>query len=108
MQIVSNGLTKKVLTGTVISLFALFVVMLPRYTDTAKTWYFFLILIARAHGPVSLVSALTSLQPLVVLVLSVLVSFWYPQYIYEELGRTTVAWKAAAIAVLITGAFLVS
>ena len=49
MQIVSNGLTKKVLTGTVISLFALFVVMLPRYTDTAKTWYFFLILIALAY-----------------------------------------------------------
>ena len=43
---VSNDITRKALTGTVTSLFALFVVMLPRYTDTAKTWYFFLILVA--------------------------------------------------------------
>ena len=49
MRIVSNDLTRKALTGTVTSLFALFVVMLPRYTDTAKTWYFFLILVALVY-----------------------------------------------------------
>ncbi len=36
----------KAFTVVVTSLFALFVVMLPRYTDTAKTWFALLILIA--------------------------------------------------------------
>lgn len=36
----------KMFTVIVTSLFALFVVMLPRYTDTAKTWFALLILIA--------------------------------------------------------------
>lgn len=49
MRIVGNDLTRNVLTGAVTLLFALFVVMLPRYTDTAKTWFFFLIIVALVY-----------------------------------------------------------
>ena len=40
---------KKLFTAVVTSLFVLFVVMLPRYTDTAKTWFVLLLLTALGY-----------------------------------------------------------
>jgi len=49
MQIDVYDLREKALTVVVASLFVLFVVMLPRYTDIAKTWFMLLILAALGY-----------------------------------------------------------
>ena len=42
-------LRNQALNGMVLVLFALFLIMLPRYTDTAKTWYVLLLLIGLCY-----------------------------------------------------------
>ena len=55
---------EQILVTLVTALFALFVIMLPRYTDTAKTWFALLILGATAYLALMLarISAVESSQ----------------------------------------------
>lgn len=58
-------------------------------------------------GYASLVSALTSVQPLFILIIATLISFYYPKILHEEIKGSIIALKAAAIALIVIGAFLV-
>ncbi len=59
-------------------------------------------------GPVSLVSAIYSVQPFFVLMLSVAISTFLPKILKEKIDRKTLLLKAAAIAAVIIGAVLIA
>ncbi|MFQ6032309.1 MAG: EamA family transporter, partial [Candidatus Zixiibacteriota bacterium] len=63
--------------------------------------------IATSVGFISLVSALSEAQPLFLLFLASLVSFYRPQILQEELRRSVIALKLIAIALIIFGAILI-
>ncbi len=66
------------------------------------------ITIATVDGYVTFVNALSSLQPLFVLVMAVILSKFYPKIIKEEIGKSTVIKKIIAIVIMIIGAILVT
>jgi drug/metabolite transporter (DMT)-like permease len=59
-------------------------------------------------GPVTLVTALSSLQPFFVLVFALLLSRFLPGVLKEETGRSTVLLKLASIALMFAGAVLIT
>lgn len=63
---------------------------------------------AASGGPISLVMALSSVQPFFVLLFAVLLSLFWPQLIKEEIARSTVLQKLAAIALMFIGVLLIT
>ncbi len=66
------------------------------------------ITIAASVGYVTLVNALSSIQPLFVLIFAVFLSIFYPRILKEEMGKSTVLLKLVAIILMFAGAILVS
>ncbi|MCX6810726.1 MAG: DMT family transporter [Candidatus Berkelbacteria bacterium] len=62
---------------------------------------------AAVTGYVTLTNALSSVQPLFVLVFAILISIFYPKILKEEIGRDAIVIKVIAIILMITGAILV-
>ena len=67
-----------------------------------------LITIASSIGYITLVNAMSSFQPLFVLIFAVFLSIFYPKIIKEEIGKSTIMLKFTAIVLMIAGAVLVS
>ena len=65
-------------------------------------------MLAVGAGPISLVSALNGVQPLVILVYSTLISIFLPRIIKEEISKRALFTKAIAIILIITGAVIIS
>jgi drug/metabolite transporter (DMT)-like permease len=63
---------------------------------------------ALTYGQVSLVAALTSLQPTFVLLFAILLSALVPHILKEDIGRKTLIFKAIAVALIIAGAYLIA
>ena len=68
----------------------------------------FLIVIASSVGYVTLIGALVSVQPFFVLLFAALLSIYVPRVLKEEISRSTIALKLVAIAIMFTGAMLIS
>jgi drug/metabolite transporter (DMT)-like permease len=64
--------------------------------------------IAVSEGPVTLVNALSSVQPLFVLILTIALSVFLPHILSEEIGKKTLGLKTIAIAAIVIGSILVS
>lgn len=62
---------------------------------------------ATSIGFVTLVNALSSVQPFFVLIFTVLISIFYPQILKEKIGKSTVLLKSFAIALMFIGAVLI-
>ncbi|MDE1847255.1 MAG: hypothetical protein KGH52_04330, partial [Candidatus Micrarchaeota archaeon] len=67
-----------------------------------------LFIFAASIGPIALVNALSSVQPLFVLVFAVGLSVFYPKILREEIRESSVLLKLAAIVVIIIGSYLIS
>jgi len=68
-----------------------------------------LITIAAAIGYITLVNTLSnSIQPLFVLFSAVILSIFYPRILKEEIGKSTILQKLIAIALMFTGAVLIT
>lgn len=67
-----------------------------------------LITIATSLGPVTLVNALSSVQPFFVLVFTIALGAFYPKILNEETGKSAIAMKLAAIVLMFAGVILVS
>ncbi|MCX6707796.1 MAG: DMT family transporter [Candidatus Woesearchaeota archaeon] len=67
----------------------------------------FLSTIAVSIGYVTLVGALTSIQPFFVLAITVLMSIYVPKILKEEIGKSAIALKLAAIMIMFAGAMMV-
>jgi drug/metabolite transporter (DMT)-like permease len=67
----------------------------------------FFITIAAASGFITLVSSLSSVQPLFVLIFALILSIFYPRILKEEINKTTLIQKFIAITLIIIGAILV-
>lgn len=67
-----------------------------------------LVVAAMETGPVSLVSAVISLQTLFVMLMTVGLSFFFPGFLKEEVGIRLTGMKLAAIALIIAGVYLIS
>ncbi len=67
-----------------------------------------LITIATAAGPVTLVNALSSIQPFFVLLFTVILSVLYPKILKEEISKSTVLVKLIAIILMFIGAILIT
>ena len=65
-------------------------------------------LVAVSNAPVSIVAALSTTEPLFVLVLAVASSVFTPKLLKEEIGRSKIALKLLAIALIALGAFIVA
>ncbi len=63
---------------------------------------------AIAHGPISLVSAVISTQPLFVLLYATLLSYRFPKILKEELSKQDIILKCIGIAVIFLGAYLIN
>jgi drug/metabolite transporter (DMT)-like permease len=57
---------------------------------------------------VTLVAALSSVQPFFVLLIAVVLSVFYPKILKEEIGKSAVLLKAVAILVMFAGAVLIT
>jgi hypothetical protein len=68
----------------------------------------FIFTIATSLGPVTLVNSIGALQPLFVLMMTLLFSMFLPHIMKEEIDRHTIFMKVIAIALLIVGSVLVS
>lgn len=64
--------------------------------------------VATAIGYVTLVHALTSIQPLFVLLFAVIGSIFYPKLLKEEIGASTLAKKFVGIILMIAGVILIT
>lgn len=63
---------------------------------------------AASVGSITLVNALASIQPFLVLLLAIVASLFYPKILKEEIGKGTLATKFIAIAVMFVGVVLIS
>jgi transporter family protein len=77
-------------------------------TETLFFMGYITLLIAVANGPVSIVSALGSLQPFFVFVFSLFLSFLLPQILREELTRFELFQKAFAVTLIFMGMWLLN
>ena len=59
-------------------------------------------------GPISLVSAIAGTQPIVVLIVSLGASIFFPKIIHEELGKKTLLPKFAALVLTVVGIAMVN
>ncbi|MFC2169502.1 EamA family transporter [Acidobacteriota bacterium] len=66
------------------------------------------IIIAASLGPVTLVNALSSVQPFFVLFFAVFLSFLYPSILKEEIGKSTLLLKLLAIVLIISGVVIIT
>ncbi|MBI5881366.1 DMT family transporter [archaeon] len=66
------------------------------------------ITVAASVGYITLVNSLSSIQPLFVLVIAVMLSAFYPRIIKEEIGKSAVLMKLIAIILMVVGAILIS
>lgn len=66
------------------------------------------ITIAAATGYITLVNALSSVQPFFVLLFTVLISLFFPQILKEETGRAVIGLKVLAIGLMFLGVLLVT
>jgi drug/metabolite transporter (DMT)-like permease len=64
-------------------------------------------IIATSIGFVTLVNALASVQPFFLLVFTVVLSLFFPKILKEEISKSTVLIKSAAIVIMFIGAYLV-
>lgn len=64
--------------------------------------------LAVGAGPVSLVVALNGTQPMMIFIISTLISFFAPKIIKEELTKRALFTKSAAIVLIVTGAIIIS
>lgn len=67
-----------------------------------------LITIATSIGYVTLVNALSSIQPFFVLLIAVILSIFYPSILKEEIGRSVVFLKLLAVVLMFVGAILIT
>ena len=67
-----------------------------------------LIILAASLGPVTLISALSSLEPFFVLTFSVILSLFLPKILKEEIDKSTVLLKVVAIALMFVGVVLIT
>lgn len=68
----------------------------------------FVITIAESTGPVTLVNAISMTRPFFVLLFATALSIFYPRILREELGKSTIILKVAAIILMFIGAILVA
>jgi len=66
-----------------------------------------LITIAMTKGYVTLVNALSSVQPFFVLLFAVILSIFYPKILKEEIGKSAVLLKLIAITLMFIGVILI-
>lgn len=66
------------------------------------------ITLAAATGFITLVNALSSVQPFFVLLLTVIISIFYSQILKEEIGKSIVTRKVVAIVIMFVGVILIS
>ena len=64
--------------------------------------------IAASMGYITLVNAMSSLQPFFVLVFAVGMSIWYPKILKEEIGKSAIALKILAIVIMFAGAMMIT
>lgn len=67
-----------------------------------------LVTIGTSIGYVTLVNALTSVQPLFVLLLAVILSIFSPKILKEEIGRSALLQKIIAIIIMFVGLYLIT
>jgi drug/metabolite transporter (DMT)-like permease len=65
-------------------------------------------IIAMSVGYVTLVNTLSSVQPFFVLVITVLLSVFFPSILKEEINKSTIFLKLSAIALMFIGAILIT
>lgn len=111
--------------GTVFALIPIFYLSFPDLVSTVKehgkkvigvislneslsTVGVLLITIASAVGYVTLVNALSSVQPFFVLLFAVILSIFYPKILKEEISKSTVLLKLIAIILMFIGAILIT
>lgn len=75
--------------------------------ETLNALGILLITIAASYGYITLVNALSSLQPLFVLIFAFFISIYYPKILREELGKATFV-KLLGIIFVLCGAGLIS
>jgi len=66
-----------------------------------------LITIAMTKGYVTLVNALSSVQPFFVLLIAVILSVFYPKILKEEIGKSAILLKLIAITLMFVGVILI-
>jgi len=66
------------------------------------------ITIAASTGPVTLVNAISMTRPFFVLLFATVLSIFYPKILREELGKSAIILKVAAIILMFIGAILVA
>lgn len=110
--------------GSMIAVIPIIIVTLPHIRSTIKKQHkkviglitldetlslvgFFLILIAMSEGYVTLINALTSLQPFFVFLIILFVSAFYPNIMKEDLSKSTLLRKIFAISLIFIGAFII-
>ncbi|MDE1855714.1 MAG: DMT family transporter [Candidatus Micrarchaeota archaeon] len=67
-----------------------------------------LYVLAAVSGPIALVNALSSLQPLFLLIFAVIVSAMYPALLKEEIKGTHIAIKLCAIALILIATYIIA
>lgn len=68
----------------------------------------FVITIAASTGPVTLVNAISMTRPFFVLLFATILSAFYPKILREEIGKSTILLKVAAVILMFIGAILIS
>jgi hypothetical protein len=63
---------------------------------------------AYGQGSVALVSSVAAMQPFITLLYVILLGWFFPGIVFEEMDRKTVAIKAAAVLLIVAGVYLVS
>jgi drug/metabolite transporter (DMT)-like permease len=57
---------------------------------------------------VSLVSALSSVQPMFILAMAIVISYLKPRFVYEELSKGAVLTKSIAVVLVFAGTYLIT
>ncbi|HVA83078.1 MAG TPA: DMT family transporter [Candidatus Aquilonibacter sp.] len=78
------------------------------FKEGITTFATLLYIFAASVGPVTLVNALTSTQPLFVLVFATLISAIYPKFLKEELKGSNLILKFIAVILIIVSAYLIA
>jgi drug/metabolite transporter (DMT)-like permease len=78
------------------------------FSEILNLFGVYLIVIAYSLGPVSLVSALSEIQPLVVLFMALLLGTFRPKILKEELKSSIISLKIISIFMIVAGAVLIT
>lgn len=76
--------------------------------ETVNLFGVLFITIAVSAGYVTLVSALSSIQPFFILLFTVILSIFYPHILKEEVGRSVIFQKFLAIILMFIGVILIT